>query len=161
MNHRILSSVPHPRNLCVSHLLLQLEDAVHQRLARWGASGHVDVDGDDAVAPSSHAVAVVIVPAPVGARAHANHPARIGHLVVDLAQGRSHLVRQRAGHDHHVGLAGRGAEDYAQTILVVARGREVHHLHGTAGKPKGHGPKRALASPVDDLVDGCSGRIGD
>jgi len=35
--------------------------------------------------------------------------ARLRHLVVDLAQRRGHLVAQRAGDDHHVGLARRGA----------------------------------------------------
>lgn len=154
-------SIPHARDLRVAHLLLQLEDAIHQRLAGGRAAGHVDVDGHDSIAAPRHAIAVVIIAAAVGARAHADDPAGLGHLVVDLTQCRRHFVGQRAGHNHHVRLAGRGAEDDAQTVLVVARGRQVHHLDGTAGKPKRHGPQRALASPIDDLVDGCSGTVGD
>lgn len=31
----------------------------------------------------------------------------------------------------------------------------MHHLDSTAGEAKGHGPKRALASPVCNLIE-CS-----
>lgn len=148
-------SIPHPGNFCVPHLLLELKYPIHQCFARGWTTGHVDVNRNYSVAPPRHTITVVIIPAPVGARAHADHPARFRHLVVDLAQSRSHFVGQSSGHNHHVGLAGRGSKDYAQTILVVARGREVHHLYGTAGKPKSHRPERALASPVGDLVEGC------
>lgn len=153
-----LLSIPHPCNFRVPLLLLELEYPIQQCFARGRTTRHVDIDGNYSIAPPRHAIAVVIIPAPVGARAHADHPAGFRHLVVDLAQSRGHFIGQSSGHNHHVGLAGRGSEDYAQTILVVARGREVHHLNSTAGKPKGHGPERALASPVDDLVNGCSGR---
>ena len=98
----------------------------------------------------------MIIPAAVGAAAHADHPARVGHLVVDLAEGGSHLVGQGAGDDHDVGLARRGAENYAEAVLVVARGGEVHHFDGAAGEAEGHGPEGALAGPVGDLVKGCS-----
>ena len=75
-------------------------------------------------------------------------------LVVDLAEGGRHLVGERAGDDHDVGLCGerergvsasphretterthltgRGTEDDAETVLVVARGGHVHHLDGAA-----------------------------
>ena len=94
------------------HLLLQLEDPVHQRLARGRASRHIDIDGNDAVAAPGHAVTVMVVAAPVRARAHADDPARVRHLVIDLAQGGGHFVGEGAGYDHDVGLAGGGAEDY-------------------------------------------------
>lgn len=149
-----LLPVPHPRDLCLPHLPLQLEDAVHERLAGGRAAGDVDVDGDDAVAAADDAVAVVVVAAAVGARAHGDDPARLGHLVVDLAQGGRHLVGQGAGHDHDVRLPRRGPEDDAHAVLVVPRGREVHHLQGAAGQPESHGPQGGLPPPVHDLVEG-------
>ena len=39
--------VPHLRALHPLDLLLELEDAVHERLGGGRAAGHVDVDGDD------------------------------------------------------------------------------------------------------------------
>jgi hypothetical protein len=48
-----------------------------------------------------------------------------GHLVVDLAQRRRHLVAERAGDDHHVGLARARPEDHAEAVEVVAAGRRV------------------------------------
>ena len=75
----------------------------------------------------------MIIPTPIGTTPHGNHPARIRHLIVNLPQSRSHLVGERAGNDHDVGLARRGAEDDAHAILVVARRRQVHHLDGAAG----------------------------
>ena len=97
----------------------------------------------------------MIVPAPISARAHGNHPARIGHLVVDLAQGGCHLVGKCARDNHDVGLAGGSAEDYAHPILVVARGGEVHHFNGAAGEAKSHGPEGSLAGPIGNLVHCC------
>src|SRR5690606_23358731 len=75
-------------------LPLQLHHAVKQRLRGRRAAGNVDVDRDDAVAPAHHRVAVVVVAAAVGARAHADHVLGVRHLVVDLAQCRGHLVAQ-------------------------------------------------------------------
>ena len=155
-----LLAVPHPRDLGVAHLPLQLEDAVHEGLAGGRAAGDVDVDGDDAVAAADDGVAVVVVAAAVGAGAHADDPAGVGHLVVDLAQGGRHLVGQRAGDDHHVRLARRRAEDDAQAVLVVARRGQVHHLDGAARQPEGHGPQRRLPRPVGHYVERGPGERG-
>ena len=141
------------------HLLLQLEDTIHQRLARRRTPRDIDIDGHDPVTASRHAVAVVVISASVRAAAHADDPSRVGHLIVHLSEGRRHLVRERAGHDHDVGLAGGGAEDYPEAILVVAGGGEVHHFDGAAGEAEGHGPEGALAGPVGDLIHCCS--VGD
>lgn len=45
-----------------------------------------------------------------------------GHAGPHLAQRRSHLVGERARHDHAVRLTRRGAEDDAKAVKVVARG---------------------------------------
>ncbi len=99
----------------------------------------------------------MIIPAPIRATPHRHHPPGIRHLIIHLAQGGRHFVGQGAGDDHDVGLAGGGAEDYAQAVLVVAGGGEVHHFDGAAGEAEGHGPEGALAGPVGDLVEGGSG----
>ena len=65
-----------------------------------------------------------------------------------------HLVGQRAGDDHHVGLARRGARREAEALGVVARHRHLHHLDGAAGEPEGHPHQRAGARPVDQVVGG-------
>jgi len=101
-----LLSVPHSRNLCLPHLALQLEDAVHQGLTRRRAAGNVDVDGDDAVAAPDDAVAVVVVTASVGAATHTDNPSGLGHLIIDLTQGGGHLICECAGNNHDIGLTG-------------------------------------------------------
>ncbi len=78
-------------------------------------------------------------------------------MVVDLSEGGGHFVGEGAGHDHDVGLAGGGAEDYPEPVLVVAGGGEVHHFYGAAREAEGHGPEGALARPVCYLVHCCSG----
>ena len=134
--------------------VLQLDDAVDQRLGRGRAARHVDIHRNDAVAAAHHRVAVVVVAATIGARAHGQHPARLRHLVIDLAQRRRHLVAQRAGHDHQVGLARTGAEHFgAEARDVVARRSSVHHLHGAAGQAEGDWPQRAGLGPVHRRVD--------
>ena len=138
------------------HLLLQLKDPIHQRLGRWRTARNIDIDRHDPITSPRDRVAIVIVPATVRTAAHRDHPARLGHLVVHLAQGRRHLVGERAGDDHDVGLARARAEDDAHAVLVVAGRGQVHHLDGAAGEAEGHGPEGALAGPVGDLVERCS-----
>src|SRR6516164_4147216 len=75
-----------------ANFALQEKHAVEQRLRGRRTAGNVDVDGNDAVAPSHHRIGVVVVAAAIGARSHGNDIARFRHLVVDLAQGRGHLV---------------------------------------------------------------------
>ena len=136
------------------HLLLQLENAVHERLSGGRASRYVDIDGHNPVASSCDRVAVVVVSSSVRAAAHGDDPSRVGHLVVHLSQRRGHLVCEGSGDNHDIRLTGRGTENDTETILVVSWGGQVHHLDGAAGKTEGHGPERALAGPVGDLVEG-------
>src|SRR5689334_20792410 len=70
-------------------LPLQLQDSVEQSLGGRRAAGDVDVDGDNAIAPAHDAVAIVIIAAAIGAAAHRDDVARLAHLVVDAAEGRS------------------------------------------------------------------------
>lgn len=96
----------------------------------------------------------MVVATAVGAAAHADNPARVGHLIVDLAKSGRHLVRQCTSHNHNIGLTRGGSENNSQTILIVAGGGKVHHLDGTAGETEGHRPEGALAGPIGNLVKG-------
>lgn len=153
-----LLPVPHPRDLGMPHFLLQLEDAIHKRLTRWWAAWDIDIHGNDSVATPRHGVTVVIVSPTIRARSHGNYPSRVGHLIVHLSQRGSHLVRQCAGDNHNIRLSRGSTEDYTESILIVSRGREMHHFDGAAGEAECHGPKGALAGPVGDLVNGCPAR---
>mmetsp|Transcript_19324 Transcript_19324/g.76950 ORF Transcript_19324/g.76950 Transcript_19324/m.76950 type:complete len:263 (-) Transcript_19324:36-824(-) len=133
-------------------LFLELEQAVEERLGRRRAARDVDVDRDDAVDAAHDGVRVVVVSAAVGAAAHREHEARLGHLVVDLAERGRHLVGERAGDDHDVGLPRRRAEHHAEALHVVPRGRRVHHLHRAAREPERHRPQRPAPRPVHELV---------
>lgn len=95
----------------------------------------------------------MVVAASVGATPHADDPSGFGHLIVDLAQGGRHLVRERAGDDHDVGLARRSSENDTQSILIVSRRGQVHHFDGTAGETEGHWPERRLPCPVGNLIE--------
>ena len=75
------------------------------------------------------------------------------HLVIHFAKSRGHLVGQRSSNDHDIRLPGAGSENNPEPVQIVPCCSSVHHFHGTAGKTKGHGPHRALASPVDKLVE--------
>lgn len=133
-------------------LLLQLENAIHQRLAGRWASGHVDIHGDDPVAASDDGVTVMIISTTVGAASHTDHPSGVGHLIVNLSEGRCHLVCQGTGDNHDVALSGRGTENDTQSVLVVTWRREVHHFDCAASQTESHGPQRSLSRPVRDLI---------
>jgi len=147
-------TIPHPRNLGIPHLPLQLKNPIHQRLRRRRTPGHVNINRHNPIAPPDNTIRIMVVPSAVGTRAHGNHPPRLRHLIVHLSQRGRHLVGQRARDDHHVGLTRRGTEDDAQSVLIVARGGEVHHFDGAAGEAEGHGPEGGLTAPVGDLVEG-------
>lgn len=148
-----LLPVPHAGDLGVPHLLLQLENAKHERLGGRRTSGHVDIHRHNAVATSGDTVGVVVVATTVGAAAHGDDPSRVRHLIVDLAKGGCHLVGEGTGDNHDVGLARRGTENDSHAILIVTGRGKVHHLNSAAGKTESHGPERALARPVCDLVE--------
>lgn len=88
----------------MTHFLLQLKNAIHERFAGRRTSGNIYINRHNAIATTGDAVAVMIIAAAIGARAHADDPAGFGHLVVNLAQRRGHFVGERAGYDHDVGL---------------------------------------------------------
>ncbi len=131
-------------SLRVLDLVVQLEDRVDQHLRPRRAAGQVHVDRHDVVDALDDRV-VVEHAAAAGADAHREHPLGLGHLVVDLAQHRRHLLADPAGHDHQVGLARGGAEDlHAEAGEVVAGPAGRHHLDGAAGQAEGGRPERAL-----------------
>src|SRR5690606_13622721 len=133
-------------------LLLKLQHPIEQRLRGRRAAGNIDVDRHDAVAPPHHRVGIVIVAAAVGAGSHRDYPARLCHLIVDLAQGRRHLVAEGAGDDHDIRLSRTWAEDRTEAVQVIAAGGRVHHLHGTTGQAKGHGPEGPRLRPGRQTV---------
>ena len=149
----LLPPVPHTSNLGVAHLPLQLENTIHQRLTGRRAARHVNVHGDNTITAPDDAITVVVVATAIGTAAHGDDPSRLGHLIVDLAQRRSHLVGEGAGDNHDVGLAGGGSEDNSQAILIVSRRGEVHHFDGAAGEAECHGPEGRLSGPVGHDVE--------
>jgi hypothetical protein len=155
----------------MSHLLLQLENPVHERLTRWWASRHINIHWNDSVASSCHTVTVVVVSSTVGARTHGDNPSRLynvslighrdvsscvylRHLIVNLSQSRCHLVGESTSNNHDVGLTWRSTENNSHTVLVVTWGRKMHHFDSAAGETESHGPKGGLTSPVGNLIEG-------
>src|SRR5436190_2603379 len=135
------------------HLLVEPQDALHQRLRPRRATRNVHVDRDDLVDALEGRV---VVEHPAGARAgaHRDHPLRLEHLVVDLPQGRRHLVHDAAGDDQEVGLSRRRTERlHAEARDVVSRGDDRHHLDRTAGEPEGVRPHRLRLRPRDGLLE--------
>jgi len=120
-NH--LLSVPHSSYLRVPHLLLQLENTVHQRLRCRRTTRHIDIYRHNPITAPSNTITIVIVTATIRTTAHRDDPSRLRHLIVHLSQRWRHLVRQRTSYYHNVGLARGCSEDYAEAILIVARRR--------------------------------------
>ena len=85
--------------------LLELEEAVHESLCSWRTAGDIDVDGYNPVTASYHGIAVVIVASAIGTTAHADNPSRLGHLVINLPEGWSHLVGQGSGDNDDICLS--------------------------------------------------------
>ena len=144
---------PPPQDLAGLDELAQVGDGVDERLGRGRAARRVDVDRHDLV-DALHDGVVVEHAAARGAHAHGDDPLRVGHLVVDLAQHRRHLLADPTGHDHDVGLTGRGPEDlHAEAGQVVVRGARTHHLDGAARQPERDAPRGAGPGPLHDVLE--------
>ena len=88
-----LFPIPHACLLRFIDLPLQPENAIHQGLSSRRTARNVNIDGYDTVAPTHNAIAIVIITSSVRTTPHANNPARIRHLIVNLPQGWCHLIR--------------------------------------------------------------------
>src|SRR5438105_12636943 len=86
-------------------LLAEPQHALGQRLGPRWAARDVHIHRYDRVDPLQRRVAVPELASGAGAVAHGDHPLGLGHLLVQPAEPRGHLVGHCAGHDHHVGLA--------------------------------------------------------
>jgi hypothetical protein len=75
----------------------------------------------------------MIVSSAIRTAAHANHPLRVRHLVIALADRAGNLVGHGPSDNHNVGLSWRSAEDDTQAVLVVTGHGEVHHFDCAAG----------------------------
>src|SRR4051794_2117448 len=126
---------------------LELQDAVHEGLGPGRATGDVDVPRHELA--RRHERVVVEHAHGRTARAHGDRPARLEHLVVDAPDDRSHLDRDAARHDEHVGLAGRGPERLEAEAGDVGPGPDHrHHLDGAAGQAERGREERVGAGPV-------------
>src|SRR5258708_3498557 len=90
-------------------LFLELQDGVEKGFRPGRTAGNVNVHGDDLVA-ALHDGVIIENAAGGRARAHGNDPLRFGHLIVQLANNRSHFLREAARDDNQVGLARRRTE---------------------------------------------------
>jgi len=134
-------------------LFLELENGVEDGFGARGTAGDVDVHGNDLIA-ALHDGVIVEDAAGSGASSHGNDPLGLGHLIVKLANDRSHFLGEASGNDHEIGLAGRGTKDFGtETSEVVARGGHGHHLDSAAGETETQRPYGAFAGPVHDLIE--------
>src|SRR5438067_11884434 len=134
-------------------LLAQPEHALGQRLGAWRAAGNVHVDRDDRVDALQRRVAVPELAAGARAVAHRDEPLGLGHLLVQPAEPRGHLVGDGAGDDHHVGLARTRTEDLgAEPREVMVGCGAGHHLDRTAREAVAEGPGTPRPRPVHEHV---------
>src|SRR3984957_12692385 len=148
---------PHRRRLLGQghgvDLVLQLEQRIKKILRTRRAARDINIRGDNLVHALQHGVSIER-PAHRRARAHRDHPLRIGHLVVDALYHRRHLQCHRAGHNYKFTLPRRGTDHLPPTSRdIEARGRRCDHLDRATGQSKRHRPYRRLARPVENIIN--------
>src|SRR5260370_1119507 len=130
--------------LLVVDFFLKLEDGVKKGFWTRRAAGNVNINGNDLIAALDDGV-IVEDAAGSGASAHGDNPLGLGHLIVKLADHRSHFVGKAAGNNHQVGMAGVWSEKFpAEPAHLEARGRHGHHLDGAAGQAETKRPNGTL-----------------
>ncbi len=89
----------------------------------------------------------MVISATIGAAAHRDNPARLGHLIVHLAQSGGHFVCEGASNDHDVGLARTGTENDPETIEIITgstcrmKEYEIEEKRGISSMSKRLSPK--------------------
>ena len=132
---------------------LEFHESVQQRFGPGRATRNVDIDRDIAVDPLEHIVALFEWSARNGTGAHGNNVLRIGHLVVEPNNLWRHFLRDRAGDNHEVGLAGRWPEHFpAKTRNVVTRSRRGDHFNRATGQPELQRPDRVTPAPIVEVL---------
>ena len=135
-------------------LLLEGDEPIQEGLGGRRAAGDVDVDGEVFVDPGDDVVPLLERASTGGAGTHAHHVFRLGHLVVEPRDHRHHRLGDGARDDHHVGLAGRPAEDLgAEAGDVEPARRRADHLDRAAGQAESERPEARPPAPVVDGVD--------
>ena len=135
--------------------VLDTHEAFEERFGARRTAGDVDIDGDDEVDTFDDVITPFEVRAAAsGAGTHGDDELGIGHHVIEAADAAGHFVRNGAGDNHQVGLAGRGAEGTrAETVHIEAAGTGGHHFNRTAGQTEREGPNAGLTGPVDGVLD--------
>jgi hypothetical protein len=113
-------SIPDPRLPAAPNLPMKLKDTIHESLGSRRAPRNINIDWKNTVNSPYDAVAVVIVASAVGARSHADDPAWLGHLIVDLPESRGHFVCDGSCYYHHVCLSWRGSKEDSKTFLIIS-----------------------------------------
>lgn len=122
-----LLAIPHLSLLHALDFLLQLQNTVEQRLGRRRTTGNIDIYRDDAVASADNWIWVVVIATAIGTTSHWDNPARLGHLIVDLAECRRHFVRDGASDDDAVSLTWTGTKHDAKPIHIVSKRQHGHN----------------------------------
>ncbi len=118
-------------------------------------TGHININGNDAVTSTHNRIRIVVVAATVGTAAHRYDPFWRRHLVVDFAQSRRHLVCDCAGNNDCVWLTRTGAKHNTVSVHVVARRCDVHHFDGTTRQAECHRPQRTLSNNFQIIGQVC------
>ncbi len=135
-------------------LLLQHHQPGQHGFGPGRAARDVDIHRQDLVDALDDAVDVVHAPG-IGAGTHGDHPAGLGHLLVEPQHHRRDFLEDRAGDDQQVRLPGGGAKHFGAEAGDVVAGRDGRGLfHKAAGQAEKHGPEAARPGPVDHGVDG-------
>jgi len=141
------------RTLLIVDLLLKLEDRVENGFGARRAARDVYVNGNNLIA-ALHDSVIIEDAAGGSTSAHGDDPLGLGHLIVKLADHRSHFLREASGDDHQISLAGRWAKNFgAEAREVKAGSGHGHHFDGAAGQTEAERPDGTLASPVHGLVE--------
>jgi hypothetical protein len=129
-------------DLAILDHLMQRFDGMDQGLGRGRTTRRVHIVGHDLI-DALHDRIVVEHATRAGADTHRDDPLGLHHLVVHLAQHRSHLLADAAGDDHDVGLAWRRTENlHAEPRDVVVGTTGGHHLDRAARQSERSRPRR-------------------
>jgi len=135
------------------NFFLELQNGVEDGFGARRAAGNVDIHGDDLIA-ALHDGVIVEDAAGSGAGSHGDDPLGLGHLIVKLANDRSHFLGEASGNDHEIGLAGRRTKNFrTEAGDVVAGSGHGHHFDGAAGEAETQRPDGAFAGPVYGLIE--------
>ena len=131
------------------NLALELHKSIEYGFGSWGATGDINVDGDNFIDTGENAIRILERASGDGATAASDDILGLSELLIETAEDRSHTMDDSAL-DHDIVSLTRGVTSHLETETrhIIASSAKRHKLNSAAACAEAEGPERVGYTPL-------------